>query len=313
MKSEEDPFNIQFPPLEKPLRLRNKQCVYCAREFGPDLRRTTEHVIGKNFSPDVNLQETWNLIVNSCEMCNNEKSRLEEEVSAISLQLGAFGPLASENSPVQIEAKRKMNGSVSSRTGRVIGQSRESTHIQMHGLPNGVRMGFRFRGPAQLDHSVAIRFAEMQVTAFFFVCTYDRKTGRGLYGPGAFTPYPIVPRTDWGNQESMAFQEIVVGWATRFNGTTMNGHFRVSLRRNYPHNIWSWALEWNQAIRIYGFFGDEALIRDCVGRIPKRTDASERVIRLRDGVRMHMRNEVPLVAADDRMFSGPARQEERSD
>ncbi|MBG6073799.1 hypothetical protein IWX87_003580 [Polaromonas sp. CG_9.7] len=38
-------------PLNRAIVLRNINCAYCSKSFGPDLATTKEHVIGRRFVP----------------------------------------------------------------------------------------------------------------------------------------------------------------------------------------------------------------------------------------------------------------------
>src|SRR5689334_12269149 len=71
-------------PSNRPLN--NITCPYC----GIDLVQQNaikEHVVGRRFVPKGKLAHSWNLILQACRQCNEKKSDLEDDISAISLLL----------------------------------------------------------------------------------------------------------------------------------------------------------------------------------------------------------------------------------
>src|SRR6266566_4636715 len=69
----------------KATKLGNVNCVYCGEKDMVEKPLTDEHVIGRRFVPKGSLARGWTLIVRSCERCNNQKSDLEDDISAITL------------------------------------------------------------------------------------------------------------------------------------------------------------------------------------------------------------------------------------
>jgi 5-methylcytosine-specific restriction endonuclease McrA len=96
-----DEPELQHHPADKPLRLRNATCVYCGVEFGPEEKRTKEHVIAREFVPVVDFNGQWNLIVNACCSCNNEKADLEGEIAALTMQPDVLGRFATGDERVR--------------------------------------------------------------------------------------------------------------------------------------------------------------------------------------------------------------------
>src|SRR4051812_6479594 len=75
-------------PLNTVTRLKNVTCAYCGVRFSPATPSTKEHVITRNFVPEGTLKANdWNLILLACRTCNQEKADLEDEISAITLQV----------------------------------------------------------------------------------------------------------------------------------------------------------------------------------------------------------------------------------
>lgn len=72
-------------PVNKPVKLKNLTCVYCSTVLSK-VKSNDEHVIGRKFVPKGTLNNYWNLIVRACEVCNNKKSDLEDDISSITMQ-----------------------------------------------------------------------------------------------------------------------------------------------------------------------------------------------------------------------------------
>ena len=82
-----------------------------------------EHVVGKRLVPKGSLDKQWNLHVRACRNCNRDKSKFEDEVSAVSM-IHTFEEDYSTSEDVRIgEAARKAAGSFSSRTGKPVKDS----------------------------------------------------------------------------------------------------------------------------------------------------------------------------------------------
>src|SRR5438309_1023751 len=82
------PSETSWKPINRAKVLRNIQCVYCGCAFG-EQKPTADHVIARNLVPSGSFEANdWNLIVNACASCNNLKSDLENEISAVTLQPG---------------------------------------------------------------------------------------------------------------------------------------------------------------------------------------------------------------------------------
>lgn len=106
----------------QPTRLRNDRCAYCNAEFVGD-EPEKEHVIGKNFVPKGSHQQWWNLHLNSCHRCNQIKSKLENDISAISMQQ-TFVSESDFDEELSREAERKSK-TKSQRTGKPVKDSAE--------------------------------------------------------------------------------------------------------------------------------------------------------------------------------------------
>ena len=98
-------------PIHVPIRFRNTTCPYCAANLA-EVERTREHVVGRRFVPRGKHDKQWNLLLFACRKCNNKKSELEDDISAISMQPDSFGRFADDDSVLREEAARKAKNSI---------------------------------------------------------------------------------------------------------------------------------------------------------------------------------------------------------
>ncbi len=279
----------------KPLRLHNRSCIYCGRDFGDGVPRTKEHVIGRNFVPEGSFKANdWNLIVGACGACNIRKSALEGEISAITLQ-PAIGT-AHLDKTLSLLAARKASKACSHVTGKTIGESRETFGFKYSLAPNA-SMTLGFVGPPRLVPDRVMALASAQIQAFFYFLTYDKSQGRGSFLPGGISWSAFAQRDDWGNAKLLAFASLTKNWIGRVSGNAAEHYFRIVIKRD-PSGIelWSFALEWNQNLRIIGFFGDKRSAAERVAGLPsfewRRLDGTTRV-----------REETPLGSSEDVLFT----------
>jgi len=239
---------------DRAIRLKNKICLYCGKEL--KLEETTkEHVIGRKFVPKGTLNKKWNLIALACNICNNIKSKLEDDISAITMQPDIFGRFAAKDELLEIEYIRKSSKSKSKRTGIVLAKNKEEVLID---IPFSSQLAFSFNMvmPAQIDYERVFRLSRFHIGAFFFLITYNVATNMGSPLPGDFNLINYVAKSNWGNPKNISFMNFVQNWEPRILGTTAEGYFKINIRRHPNLNIWSWAIEWNQNYRLIGFFGD---------------------------------------------------------
>ena len=278
-------------------RLKNRTCPYCGSRL-ESIPSDEDHVIGRKFVPKGTLKTSWNLALRACQKCNVEKSGLEDDISAITMQPDAFGQLPRPDALLRTEAERKGKGSFSRRTKRPVAQSQES--IRMPIPFAGGQLTFEATAPPQVGDERAFALARMQLAAFFYWITFDRETGAGGFWPGGFHPVIATRRADWGNALMRGFADYVVRWEPRVLATAAEDFFRVAIRRHPEEETWSWALEWNAGLRLIGFFGERAPAQAIVDALPHPV-----VVDLptspTSGFRY--REEVPLAEEDDRLFS----------
>lgn len=257
-----------------------------------------DHVVGKKFVPRGALNGCWNLLVRSCIKCNSEKSYLEDDISAITLNyLHRFGT-PGQASEILDETTRKVTRSISRMTNRPVAESVQRFSASGMLAP-GAEISFGMVAPPQIDGGRVFQLARLQLMAFFYLITYDRTTRRGGFWPGSCTPINDANLRDWGNQHQRWFMHAVSGWDDRFVGVTANGFFKVAIRRNPNAECWAWALEWNKSYRVIGFFGAFQPIEEFARTLPPVVGPpigsdSESV--------WTMREEMPLDDQDDILF-----------
>lgn len=283
-------------PIQNPILLDNETCVYCGTQLNHDA--TKEHVIGRRFVPKGKLNRQWNLIVRACKACNNAKSELENDISAISMQKDAWGRHVHEDESLILDSVRKANNSISRRTGRRIKDSSEQISLKAP-LGHGAEFTFTVTAPPQVDSERVYALCRLQLIAFFYWLTYNNTTKRGHYWLGGYYPLLESISTDWGNVVHKAFMDGVVEWEPRLMASSADGFFKVAIRRHPDASVWSWALEWNKKYRIVGFFGEKVPVQNIVDTFPP-LHATQ--IAKGPNYWLRSRSDVPLKPEEDKLF-----------
>jgi len=261
-------------------------------------QRTKDHVIGRRFVPKGKLAGQWNLILKSCSRCNEEKSYLEDDMSAISLYAYILNDQTCTDQQVFTEAQKKAWRAKSRRTNKNVIHSEEELPVQVSfGYDSLIEANFV--APPQPDELRLYRLAELQVRAFFFYITYDRDTARGGFWLGGFHPLSYAGRSDWGNPLHQSFMNAVTGWSARVVAVGADGFFKVAIRRHPSAECWSWAVEWNHSIRAIGFFGDRHVAQDLADSFEEPVSYG---LFQESNMYVRLREEIPLVGEDDRLF-----------
>ncbi|CAB3754015.1 HNH endonuclease signature motif containing protein [Paraburkholderia humisilvae] len=287
----------QLPP-DRAILLRNETCPYCSRPFGPLLKATKEHVIGRRFVPKGTLAGQWNLILNACISCNHDKSGLEDDISAIAMIHGLSGQYAIDDDRLHAETKRKAGGSRSRQTGKLVGDSQEA--IELKGDLGFAGFAVNFTAPPQADHMRMYRLAHYHFRAFFYWMTFQKESNLGGFAPGLFSPLAVVPRSDWGAARVRWFMRLVRDWRLRIQGVGADGFFRVIIRRHSAdEQVWAWAVEWNRSFRVMGFAGNRDVIEGLLTQAPEQRAIS--VHRTEKEI-IRLRAEEPLPLDQDDLF-----------
>jgi len=108
-------------------------------------------------------------------------------------------------------------------------------------------------------------------------------------------------RSDWGNAIQLAFMGAVVDWEPRVLAGTADGFFKIAVRRHPDIAVacWSWALEWNENLRVVGFVGAPDAADNIVAAFPSVEHQS---LRNSTNEVLRYRLETPLAEAEDRLF-----------
>lgn len=282
---------------DRNVRLDNVTCVYCGIVLEKEAA-TREHVIGRKFVPKGKLENQWNLVVNSCGPCNNRKSDLEDDISAITMQPDQTGQFAHDDEDAATDARRKANKASSRRTKKLVKDSQEQIDINAP-WGGGASVTFKFTSPAQINQERVFELARLHLVAFFYWITFDEKTQRGGFWQDGGYPVMTTGHRDWGNGVMLSFAEAVVDWEPRVFASTADGFFKIVIRRHPQADCWSWAIEWNLTTRTIGFFGELAAAKQVVSAFPKLqmetvNDSPARQLRYR--------TETPLKDTDDVLF-----------
>ena len=281
----------------QPTRLRNRRCAYCNAEFTRSDEPQKEHVIGRLFVPRGSLEQQWNLHINSCHACNQRKSTLENDISAISIFATEVDSISYDESLVA--EKHRKSKAFSNRTRKLVAESGEI--FEVHGNVGSAQISFTMRGPPQLDDERAFKLALFQLQAFHFFLTYDQSQEQGFHWRGVYSPLDFVNDSDWGNPLIVAFSDLTLAWDLRLDVNTSKGHYRALVKKNPSAAVWSWAMEWNKYFRIFGFYGDEvaieAIFADLSGPVKIMEEAWIEMSPTR-----RYRMEVPVDAEADKFF-----------
>lgn len=280
-----------------PRQLFNVTCIYCGSVIDENFK-TKEHVVGRRFVPKGSFEGNWNLIAHACLSCNSAKSKLEDDISAITMQPTAFGDFAANDPVLHAEARRKA-AATSRRTGKPVSASQESLTIKTPLM--GASVSFDAVCSPQVDRDRAFRLAQAHVGAFFYFITYDAATQRGGFCQGEFVPVEVTTHADWGSAINRSFMTIVAPWPHRVIFTGARGYFKIAIRRHPSAECWSWAVEWNKNMRIVGLMGDPTTIAQVRASLTPNptTDFTNGTETFR------FRAEVRLPPAEDVVFQFP--------
>jgi hypothetical protein len=291
-KNNHQGFNPHQPTL-----LRNKTCAYCGA-FLEENTRSKEHVIGRRFVPKGSLSKSWNLILQSCTSCNNLKSELEDDISAISMQPDAWGNREIDDEQLMLEGERKGRRAISRETGKPVDGSENNFEISYQ-FSKGVNFKFSLTAPPSIACHRVYELCRLQMMAFYYLITYDKSEDRGFYWIGDFMPMMEATRSDWGNNIHTSFMSQVANWELRFLVIAANGFFKASIRKQPNFHCWSWALEWNQKFRIVGFIGDKEQARKNISTFK---GIEKKTLNTDDASSFGMWTETPLDDKEDTMF-----------
>ena len=279
------------------VRLKNLTCPYCGVEI-TNQNDSKDHVIGRNFVPVGSFENQWNLIVQSCKSCNNKKSDLEDDISALTLDL-CIKYNKGLSKPTIEKIKRKIEKCISRQTNKPIINSRIIEKISLSHI-NNLEINVNYQAPAQLGDNRCFELARYHLMAFFYFVSFNDETMKGSFWPEGFHPAFQAAYSDWGNVEQIQFMKAVSNWQPRFLGITANGFFKIIIRKHPLVPCWSWAVEWNKSYRLLGFFGCRQTAEEIVCKIPK---LQWQVLNQQQEMNQYYREEIKLNDNDDILFS----------
>tara|TARA_R110000744_G_scaffold343773_2_gene448995 strand:+ start:12925 stop:13824 length:900 start_codon:yes stop_codon:yes gene_type:complete len=294
-------MKIVNPKMET--RLSNATCPYCHTKID-ESNSTKEHAIGRKFVPKDSLDSQWNLIIRACRKCNHEKGLLENDLSVISMWPS---PTVTELDERLVEEIQRKGTAKSVRTGKWVRESEESSTVKAE-VMQGCKASFGFTGPPQADRDRVAKLAWFHISVFFYMITYDKAKRIGYPIPGGLAFVGAVGKSDWGNPQIIGFQNMIASWDSRVHCVSADGYFRLVIKRqpgldeNTP--LWSWAVEWNKGLRIFGFFGDHEQVQQSVDKLPiLQMKLGEQSVDPEKGpYTLRYREETSLLHANDRLF-----------
>jgi hypothetical protein len=293
--------NIINWPAQRVIKLRNVTCAYCGLPFDDKLVPTIEHVIARRFVPRGCFDRQWNLILNACTKCNNEKSDLEDDISAISMLPDLTGRFAIDDPRLAAEARRKAINARSRRTKKTVANSHEK--IVLERKFGSTSFTFNFTSPAQIDENRVFNLAKYHFTGFFYWITYKEDPRLGHFILGDFFPLLTAKRADWGSTQLRWFMNHVRDWRVRVHAIGADGFFKILIRRDpQDRDVWAWAVEWNHGIRVAGFAGDRAMVETFASDIPA---LPFRLVHQDANSWTRARTEIPLPESEDDLFTMP--------
>lgn len=250
----------------QPTILKNVTCPYCGVELD-DTNRTKDHVVARRFVPKRKMEGCWNLILFACRVCNNYKSTIENDLSAISMQPNLVGERQSTDHEAIADARRKAARGISLRTGKPVAASEETIEIAGSLGPSG-RYTATFTSPPQAEDSRVYALARLHFLAFFYRLTFNDTARKGYMPMGVFLPVNVTVRSDWGSSLQVGFMHQTSQWWTRLVAVTADGYFRVAIRKHPDLPVWSCALEWNANLRVIALVGEETVVRTMASELP---------------------------------------------
>jgi hypothetical protein len=138
---------------------------------------------------------------------------------------------------------------------------------------------------------------------FWFFQGFNRAKGWGASLPTAkFHMIGLVSRADWGNPQIRAFASQMSSLDPQLHGVLADGYFRASIGRFDREDTLAWALEWNEAFRCFGYWGEPAICLSKIAKLPK-LEMSFLAGDTMNGIAT--REQVPLAKDDDCLFRTP--------
>ena len=232
--------------------LINRLCAYCGVELTPK-NRSLDHVVARKFVPEGTMINSCNIGLRACKPCNGHKARLEDDISAITMLPGADGKFARDDQRLIRTSQRKAKGAISNATRKKVAQSHTNFGVN---LPFGsAQLSMSFTGAPQIDERRAAILAWSQIQGLWFFQTYDKDRGHGRYlSREDFQFVGLVGRLDWGNVQIASFVKQIENWEHQTFACLADGYFRAMVKGSPDGETLAWAVEWNDAYRVFGYW-----------------------------------------------------------
>lgn len=300
----EDNLNIWF---HRSKDLSNQHCLYCGRYVGSGSALTSnkEHLIARSFVPKGSFGDGngFNFIFRSCVSCNNEKSKLEGHISAVSL----YGTFERENDPridqlAEHKASKEFYPGGSRKT---IKDSEVKGTIEIF-AESGFPELFEISGPPPALDRYIRTLSFLHVGPLYSLSTQDISVpfhmgGIRILKPDCFFTMGAYVDSDWGNPQLQYITKLTQSWTKNLRIHTSNGFFKAVLKSDpTTPTVMFWALEWNKYYRVAGFICLPEDMERMKPGIPKMeiyrtTD--------REGREVFLRREIRQSAETDSLFS----------
>lgn len=279
------------------IRLHNLTCPYCGCELS-DSNSSKEHVVGRRFVPKGSLDNQANIILNACQNCNSQKSKMEGVISAITMQPTVSGEYACNDDIYRQESKRKGRTRLE-QDSKLVENCFEQHHARFNFFGNST-LTISYLTPPQINFDTAYALARLHCAAIFYTTTYNASLKRGYYWVGSFYPLCLSLKQDFGNDIMLYFMDRTQNWLNRAIFITANGNFKSIIRKEPFCSMWSFAFEWNHNCRVIGIFGDKSCAEKFSSELPVlgMKDAGQSI----DGYKWRVRLETPLPQDKDIMF-----------
>ncbi|HEX5184655.1 MAG TPA: hypothetical protein VFW19_16085 [Allosphingosinicella sp.] len=293
---------LQIFNSSKPISLPGKKCAYCGCDLRSD-NRTRDHAIARRFVPEGTVLNGFNLILPACRGCNDRKAALEDDISLITMLPDTAGRYVRDDERLRRTVVRKARGSISSVTRRLVSRSYNEVKFR---CPIGDGASISFEGTAMplIDEQRAARLAYYHVQAFCFFRSFRRDLQHGAWlEPSDFLMLGYLTKDDWGNPQLRHFMNEIQNWELVGLVAAADGYFRHTMHRRLDGNLWAWAVEWNERMRVFGVYGAQAARNEFLERMPAiRPDLG-----YGDTTNgFFMRWETALPDEDDVLFDAPA-------
>lgn len=245
---------LSYDP-SKPVSLPGVKCAYCGIAIG-GRGSTNDHVVARRFVPEGTIGVGIHLQVKACRPCNDRKARLEDDISIITMLPDTAGRFARDDERLVRTVARKARGAISPATRRLAAESYNEVSAR---IPLGGGLAVTYTGVAMptLDDQRIAELAYYHVQGFSFFRSFDPSRGHGAWlERRRMLMLGQLTKADWGNPRLRHFTSVMQSWDCCCVVAMADGYFRHAMFKMPGTDLWAWALEWNDRLRIFGLYGD---------------------------------------------------------